>query len=97
MLKKMMIIVNPVAGRGGYAVNFGEALRLFSQKGYIPTLYFTTAKGDATLFAERGISLHSILRQPKGMPPCLRKHTGRNMMLLPALEETELSVKSFPA
>ena len=52
MLKKMMIIVNPVAGRGGYAVNFGEALRLFSQKGYIPTLYFTTAKGDATLFAE---------------------------------------------
>ena len=52
MLKKMMIIVNPVAGRGGYAVNIGETLRLFSQKGYIPSLYFTTARGDATLYAE---------------------------------------------
>ena len=52
MQKKMMIIVNPVAGRGGYALNFGEAMRLFAQNGYIPSLYFTSAKGDATAYAE---------------------------------------------
>ena len=52
MQKKMMVIVNPVAGRGGYALNFGEAMRLFTQNGYIPSLYFTSAKGEAALYAK---------------------------------------------
>lgn len=48
----MMLIVNPVAGRGGYSLNFGEALRVFSYGGYSVTLYFTKGKNDATRFAE---------------------------------------------
>ncbi|MBQ8074766.1 MAG: YegS/Rv2252/BmrU family lipid kinase [Oscillospiraceae bacterium] len=52
MQKKMMIIVNPVAGRGGYALNFGEAMRIFAHGGFTTTLYFTSAKGDATRFAK---------------------------------------------
>ncbi len=52
MNKKMMLIVNPVAGRGGYSLNFGEALRVFSYGGYSVTLYFTKGKNDATRFAE---------------------------------------------
>ena len=52
MNKKMMLIVNPVAGRGGYSLNFGEAMRVFSYGGYSITLYFTKGKNDATRFAE---------------------------------------------
>ena len=52
MNKKMMLIVNPVAGRGGYSLNFGEAMRVFSYGGYSVTLYFTKGKNDATRFAE---------------------------------------------
>ena len=48
----MMLIVNPVAGRGGYSLNFGEAMRVFSYGGYSVTLYFTKGKNDATRFAE---------------------------------------------
>lgn len=47
-----MLIVNPVAGRGGYSLNFGEAMRVFSYGGYSVTLYFTKGKNDATRFAE---------------------------------------------
>lgn len=47
-----MVIINPVAGRGGYTLNFGEAMRLFSKAGYITTLFFTEGKGDATSFAQ---------------------------------------------
>ncbi len=46
----MMIIVNPVAGRGGYTLNFGEAMRVLSRD-YVTSLFFTSAKGDATRFA----------------------------------------------
>ena len=52
MNKKMMLIVNPVAGRGGYSLNFGEAMRVFSYGGYSVTLYFTKGKNDATRFAK---------------------------------------------
>lgn len=52
MNKKMMLIVNPVAGRGGYSLNFGEAMRVFSYGGYAVTLYFTKEKNDATVFAQ---------------------------------------------
>ena len=48
----MMLIVNPVAGRGGYSLNFGEAMRVFSYGGYIVSLYFTKGKNDATRFAK---------------------------------------------
>jgi len=51
-LKKLMLIVNPAAGKGSYKVNFGEALNVLDKGGYRTTLYFTSAPGDATDFAK---------------------------------------------
>ncbi len=51
MLKRLMLIVNPMAGRGAYKTNFGEAMQALSQGGYAVTLFFTAQRGDATRFA----------------------------------------------
>ncbi|MBR4549421.1 MAG: YegS/Rv2252/BmrU family lipid kinase [Oscillospiraceae bacterium] len=47
-MKKLMLIVNPAAGRGGYKYNLPDALRTLDQGGYRTTLFFTSASGDAT-------------------------------------------------
>ena len=52
-MKKLMMIVNPAAGRSGYAYNFGEAMKILGQAGYAVTLYFTSGRGDAINFASR--------------------------------------------
>ena len=49
--KKLMLIINPAAGSSGYKYNFPEALLYLSTSGYIPSVYFTAARGDATRFA----------------------------------------------
>lgn len=49
--KKLMLIINPVAGRGAYRVNLPEALRILDVGGYRTTLYFTSGQGEATSFA----------------------------------------------
>lgn len=51
MDKKLMLIVNPVAGRSAYKPNFAEATLLLAQAGYRVDLYYTASRGDATLFA----------------------------------------------
>ena len=51
MDKKLMLIVNPVAGRSAYKPNFAEATLLLAQAGYRVDLYYTAARGDATVFA----------------------------------------------
>lgn len=51
MDKKLMLIINPAAGKGGYKLNFGEALHVLDKGGYRTTLFFTAGRGDATLFA----------------------------------------------
>ncbi len=53
MKKKLMLIVNPAAGRGGYKQGFTEALKVLDGGGYRPTLFYTAASGDATDFAAR--------------------------------------------
>ena len=53
MEKKLMLIVNPAAGRGGYKEKFGDAMQILSAGGYRMTLYFTAGRGDATDFAAR--------------------------------------------
>ena len=45
MEKKLMLIVNPAAGRGGYKVNFAEALHTLDLGGYRTTLFFTSGRG----------------------------------------------------
>ena len=48
MYKKLMLVVNPNAGRGGYKSGFAEALRTLDKGGYRTTLYFTSGPGEAT-------------------------------------------------
>ena len=47
MQKKMMLLVNPNAGKGGYKAALGEVLNVFSRHGWLPTVYFTQSRGDA--------------------------------------------------
>ncbi|MBR0041043.1 MAG: YegS/Rv2252/BmrU family lipid kinase [Oscillospiraceae bacterium] len=51
MEKKLMLIINPAAGRGAYKVNLPEALQLLDQGGCRTTLFFTSGRGDATELA----------------------------------------------
>lgn len=52
-MKKLMLIINPAAGRGAYVQNFGEAMRILSNGGYAATLFFTSGRGEAAEYARR--------------------------------------------
>lgn len=51
MEKKLMLIINPSAGKGAYKVNLGEALQVLDMGGYRTSLFFTSGQGDATEYA----------------------------------------------
>ncbi|MBQ9250101.1 MAG: YegS/Rv2252/BmrU family lipid kinase [Oscillospiraceae bacterium] len=51
MDRKLMLIINPAAGRGGYKINLGDALQILDNGGCRSTLFFTQGRGDATRFA----------------------------------------------
>ena len=51
MKRKLMLIVNPAAGRGAYKQGFADALYTLSQGGCDTTVYFTEGRGDATVLA----------------------------------------------
>ena len=50
--KKLMLIVNPVAGRKQSLRLVPEIVRIFMDAGYLVTVMVTKAQGDATAFAE---------------------------------------------
>ena len=50
-MKRMMLIVNPNAGRSGYRYYFGDAMKVLADGGYQISLFFTTRPGEATEFA----------------------------------------------
>ena len=60
-MKFLMLIVNPMAGRGAYKTNFAEALALLAKGGYRTTLFFTAARGDATRFAAENAGNYDIV------------------------------------
>lgn len=47
MKKQMMLLINPVAGRGLVKAGLGETLEIFYNGGYVPTVYFTEYAGHA--------------------------------------------------
>lgn len=49
MKKRMMLIINPMAGHSGYKNGFGEVMNILDSGGYLTTVYFTQGRGDATL------------------------------------------------
>ena len=52
--KNLLVIVNPVAGRGMYHQGLGEALHILYSAGYVPTVRFTTRAGEAVDLAAEG-------------------------------------------
>ncbi len=60
-MKKLMLIVNPVAGKGKFKNSLGEVLHTFYQGGYLPEIYFTSAKGDATNLAIEHAKKYDII------------------------------------
>ena len=46
-MKSLLLIINPVAGRGTYKNGLGEALHVLHSAGYVPTVRFTTRAGEA--------------------------------------------------
>lgn len=53
MKEKLLMIINPAAGKSGYSDRLAPALRRLGAAGYAPSLYFTDKRGDAALFAEK--------------------------------------------
>lgn len=51
MSKPLMIIINPAAGKGKYKDGLPEALKLLSDAGYCPIVFFTERRGHATELA----------------------------------------------
>jgi YegS/Rv2252/BmrU family lipid kinase len=49
--KKLMLIINPAAGKGAYENNLGAALHTLDMGGYRTSLFFTSQRGDATEYA----------------------------------------------
>ena len=47
-MKSLLLIINPVAGRGTYKNGLGEALHVLHSAGYVPTVRFTT-RADETV------------------------------------------------
>ena len=50
-MKKLMFIVNPNAGKGGYRASLGEVLHTLYGGGYLPEVHFTAGHGDAKRLA----------------------------------------------
>lgn len=51
MKKRLMLIINPMAGKSGYKNGFGEVMNILDSGGFLTTVYFTQGRGDATVFA----------------------------------------------
>lgn len=51
MRKKLMLIVNPAAGRGAYKDGFADSLHTLYSGGYDVSVFFTTGPGDGTRLA----------------------------------------------
>ena len=47
MEKRMMLLINPNAGKGGYKAALAEILHVFCGGGWQPTVFFTRAAGEA--------------------------------------------------
>ena len=61
MDRKLLLIVNPAAGRGAYKNGFGDAMRVLAEGGIQTTLAFTAARGDATRFAAENAGAYDIV------------------------------------
>ena len=61
MSKKLMLIINPKAGRGAYVNGFAEAMKTLAYGGYDVTLFFTQGRGDATKMAAENAEKYDVV------------------------------------
>lgn len=61
MDKSLMLIINPMAGRGSYRISFGDAMQVLAEGGYRTTLFFTARRGDATRFASHYAARYDVV------------------------------------
>jgi len=61
MDKSLMLIINPMAGRGSYRISFGDAMQVLAEGGYRTTLFFTSQRGDATRFASHYAARYDVV------------------------------------
>ena len=61
MRKSLMLLINPVAGRGGFRQGFSDIIELFHSAGYAPTIYMTKAALDAEKLVRTYGSLYSVI------------------------------------
>ncbi len=61
MQQKLMLIINPTAGRGAYKQGIGDALQILDTGGFRTTLYYTSASTDATRFAAQYGSEYDVV------------------------------------
>lgn len=47
-MKKLMLLINPNAGRGGYKATLADILQAFHAQGWRSTVFFTNGRADAT-------------------------------------------------
>lgn len=60
-VRKLMLIVNPAAGRGGYKFSFGDAMQVLAAGGMQIDLFFTAGPRDATRFAAENAGNHDVV------------------------------------
>ena len=60
-MKKLMLIINPAAGRGAYEKEIGKALNTLYNGGCLPSVYFTQAAGDAVRLAAEHAADYDII------------------------------------
>ncbi len=53
MDKRIMLIINPAAGKGGYKSRLPGIVEVMSRHGFLPTIYMTEKAGDASDFVRR--------------------------------------------
>lgn len=61
MEKKMMLLVNPNAGKGGYKSVLAEILAVFSSNDILPTVYFTRYPGHSSELIEKNASGYDLV------------------------------------
>ena len=58
---KMMLLVNPHAGKGGALAALGDVLTVFCNTGWAPTVYMTQKKGDAPRLVREHAANYDLL------------------------------------
>lgn len=61
MDKRLMLLVNPNAGKGGYSAVLADILHEFCDGGWQPTVFFTRAPGEAPEIVEKNASLYDMV------------------------------------